>query len=123
MIRCQLLKTVAVSVVMLASAGYTAGSATADKPNIIYIMLDEWGYFEWSAMGHPILETPNIDRVASEGMRFTQFLAGGNVCAPTRSTLMTGLHTGHTTVRTNGGALALCAEDVTVARILKDAGY
>ena len=62
-------------------------------------MLDEWGYFEWSAMGHPILETPNIDNLAAEGMRFTQLLAGANVCAPTRSTLMTGQHTGHTTVR------------------------
>ena len=55
-----------------------------DKPNIIYIMLDEWGYFEWSAMNHPILETPNIDKMASEGMRITQILAGGNVCAPTQ---------------------------------------
>ena len=74
-----------------------------DKPNIIYIMMDEWGYFEWSAMGHPILQTPNIDKMASEGVRFTQFLAGANVCGPTRSTLMTGQHLGHTTVRTNGG--------------------
>jgi arylsulfatase A-like enzyme len=51
-------------------------------------MMDEWGYFESSLMGHPVLETPNIDRFAAEGMRFTQVLAGGNVCAPTRSTLM-----------------------------------
>ena len=93
------------------------------KPNIIYIMLDEWGYFEWSAMGHPILETPNIDRLAAEGMRFTQFLAGANVCAPTRSTLMTGQHTGHTTVRGNRGGAALCADDITIADMLKDAGY
>ena len=98
-------------------------SSTDDKPNIIYIMMDEWGYFEWSAMGHPILQTPNIDRMASEGIHFTQFLAGGNVCAPTRSALMTGLHTGHTSVRSNGGGMALCAEDITIAKILKDAGY
>lgn len=95
----------------------------AEKPNIVYIMMDEWGYFESSGMGHPILETPNIDRMASEGMRFTQFLAGGNVCAPTRSTLMTGLHTGHTTVRRNSGGLALCADDVTVADVLSKQGY
>jgi len=97
--------------------------ATVLKPNIIYIMMDEWGYYEWSAMGHPILETPNIDKLASEGMRFTQFLAGGNVCAPTRSSLMTGQHTGHTTVRSNGGGMSLCDSDFTLAELLKDAGY
>lgn len=103
---------------------HVANAATAaDKPNIIYIMMDEWGYFEWSAMGHPILQTPNIDKLAAEGMRFSQMLAGGNVCAPTRSTLMTGQHTGHTTVRSNGGGSALCADDVTIANVLKGAGY
>lgn len=95
----------------------------ASKPNIVYIMMDEWGYFEWSGMGHPILETPNIDRFASEGMRFSQFLSGGNVCAPTRSVLMTGLHTGHTPVRSNGGGQPLPAGEFTLASMLKDAGY
>lgn len=92
-------------------------------PNIIYIMLDEWGYYEWSAMGHPILQTPNIDRVAAHGMRFTQLLAGGNVCAPTRSVLMTGLHGGHTTIRSNGGAAPLPPDEITIASVLKNAGY
>ena len=102
--------------------GRPAGSinARSTKPNVIYILLDEWGYFEWSKMGHAILETPNIDQLASEGMRFTQFLAGASVCAPTRSTLMTGQHTGHTTVRGPG---CLRADDVTIANNLKDAGY
>lgn len=99
------------------------GTASGSKPNIIYIMMDEWGYFEWSGMGHPILETPNIDQFASEGMRFTQFLSGGNVCAPTRSVLMTGLHLGHTTVRSNGGGQPLPEGEFTIARMLKDAGY
>ena len=98
----------------------TSKTTITEKPNIIYIMMDEWGYFESSGMGHPILQTPNIDRMASEGIRFTQFLAGGNVCAPTRSALMTGQHTGHTTVRSNGGGTALCADDITIADILKD---
>jgi len=101
----------------------TAATTGANKPNIIYIMMDEWGYFEWSGMGHHILQTPNIDKMASEGIRFTQFLAGGNVCAPTRSALLTGQHTGHTTVRLNGGGMSLCADDITIANILKDAGY
>ena len=104
-------------------ANCTTTPSAADNPNIIYIMMDEWGYFESSGMGHPILETPNIDKMASEGIRFTQFLAGGNVCAPTRSSLMTGQHTGHTTIRSNGGGTALCADDITIANILKDAGY
>ncbi|MFC1652198.1 arylsulfatase [Planctomycetota bacterium] len=107
----------------LVSAISARAAGPIGKPNIIYIMLDEWGYFEWSAMGHPILRTPNIDTMASEGIRFTQFLAGGNVCAPTRSTLMTGQHTGRTTVRANGGGMALCEDDITIASILKDAGY
>ena len=102
--------------------GRPAGSinARSTKPNVIYILLDEWGYFEWSKMGHAILDTPNIDQLASEGMRFTQFLAGASVCAPTRSTLMTGQHTGHTTVRGPG---CLRADDVTIANNLKDVGY
>ncbi|MCK4997978.1 MAG: arylsulfatase [Anaerohalosphaera sp.] len=93
------------------------------KPNIIYVMLDEWGYFEMSGLGNDKLLTPNIDKMMGEGMRFTQMLAGGSVCAPTRSVLMTGKHGGHTTVRANGGGEALRTEDVTVAEVLKDAGY
>ncbi|MFC1498179.1 sulfatase-like hydrolase/transferase [Verrucomicrobiota bacterium] len=121
--RRDFLKTAGTAAITLAmGTGVTAANLT-DKPNIIYIMMDEWGYFEWSAMGHPILQTPNIDKIAAEGVRFTQFLAGSSVCAPTRSTLMTGQHTGHTTVRSNGGRAPLCADDITVARILKDAGY
>lgn len=105
------------------SPGDDVVAKPAQKPNIVYIMMDEWGYFESSGMQHPILQTPNIDRMADEGMRFTQFLAGGNVCAPTRSTLMTGQHTGHTTVRNNGGGAALQAADITIADILKEQGY
>jgi len=104
----------------------SCGTVFADEektPNIVYIMMDEWGYFESSAMEHPILKTPNIDKIAAEGMRFTQLLAGGNVCAPTRSTLMTGLHTGHTTVRSNGSRAPLPVGEPTLARMLKSAGY
>ncbi len=121
-LRNLLLLTGAIVLVQLATNCTTSPSQT-EKPNIIYIMMDEWGYFESSGMGHPILQTPNIDKLAAEGMRFTQFLAGGNVCAPTRSTLMTGQHTGHTTVRSNGGGLALRADDITIAKMLKEAGY
>jgi arylsulfatase A len=109
---------------MVAGCGsLSAQSSGRRKPNIIYIMLDEWGYFEMSSMGHDKLSTPHIDKMAGEGMRFTQMLAGGSVCAPTRSVLMTGLHGGHTTVRANGGGEALRQDDVTIAQVLKNAGY
>jgi len=86
-------------------------------------MLDELGYFELSCMGNKYLKTPNIDRMAAEGMRFTQALAGGPVCAPTRCVLMTGQHTGHCTVRMNSQVWPMRAEDVTVAEVLKRGGY
>ncbi|GAB5561772.1 MAG: arylsulfatase [Synoicihabitans sp.] len=101
----------------------TRATAETSSPNIIYIMLDEWGYFEFSAMEHRILETPNIDRMAAEGIRFTQFLAGANVCAPTRNVFMTGQHSGHTAVRGNRGTAPIHDADITIAEVLKPAGY
>ena len=86
-------------------------------------MLDEWGAFEWSGAGNEILDTPNIDRLAKNGMLMPRMLAGGPVCAPTRSTLMTGQHLGHTTVRANKGSEPIRDEDFTIAEMLKEAGY
>ncbi len=100
-----------------------ASSAETFKPNIVYIMLDEWGYYELSSLGHPRIETPVIDQVVQDGMRFTQFLAGGCVCAPTRATLMLGKHTGHTSVRRNDGASPIREDEITVGQMLKHAGY
>jgi len=96
---------------------------TSQKPNIVLVVVDELGYYELSCMGNPLLETPNIDRMAAEGMRFTQMLAGGPVCAPTRCCLLTGKHLGHASVRTNPGHEAIRSEDVTVAQVLKGGGY
>jgi arylsulfatase A len=92
-------------------------------PNIIHIVLDELAYFETSYMNNKYLETPNIDRLAKEGMIFTQLLAGASVCAPTRSVLMTGKHLGHTAVRGNSGSQSLNPNDSTIASVLKKAGY
>jgi hypothetical protein len=72
--------------------------ARAPAPNIVYIMADDLGYFDLGCYGP---KTPHIDRLAAEGMRFTHCYSGATVCVPARSTLMTGLHTGHTTVRSN----------------------
>lgn len=93
------------------------------KPNFVYIMLDELGYYELSIMGHPHIQTPNIDHLARKGMRFTHGLAGSSLCAPTRCSLMTGKHSGHTSVRSNGGGTPLRADELTIATILKEAGY
>ncbi|UCG58437.1 MAG: arylsulfatase [Phycisphaerales bacterium] len=93
------------------------------RPNIVLVVLDELGYYELSCMGHPLLETPNIDIAAKQGMRFTQMLAGGPVCAPTRCCLMTGKHLGHASVRRNSGENAIRPEDVTVADVLRRGGY
>lgn len=100
----------------------------ADKPNIIWIMADDLGYGDLGCFGQKVIQTPNIDRMAKEGMKFTHFYAGATVCAPSRSVLMTGLHHGHTRVRGNAGkinpaAQALREGDVTVAKVLQDAGY
>jgi arylsulfatase A-like enzyme len=110
--------------VVLAGAGANAD----DRPNLIWIMADDLGYGDLGCYGQKTILTPNLDRMAREGMRFTHFYAGATVCAPSRSVLMTGQHQGHTRVRGNAGpknpaAQALRAEDVTVARVLKDAGY
>ena len=108
---------------LAAAATLCAASADARKPNIVYIMADELGYYELSCMGNPHLKTPNIDRMAEQGIRFTQALAGSSVCAPTRGCLMTGKHSGHTSVRSNGGGTPLRAGEETVGSVLKKAGY
>ncbi len=98
-------------------------------------MADDLGYGDLGCYGQELIQTPNIDRMAAEGLRFTQCYAGSPVCAPSRSVLMTGLHTGHTSVRGNfgktgvvglgggQGRVPLRDEDETVAEILKRSGY
>ena len=94
----------------------------AGRPNIIYIMADDLGYGDLSCYGQKNFKTPNIDRLAKQGMKFTQFYAGSTVCAPSRCVLMTGLHLGHCYIRGNG-KINLRPTDVTVAEVLKKAGY
>src|SRR6266850_2461189 len=97
--------------------------AQTRSPNIIFIMADDLGRGHCGCYGQTKIRTPNIDHIAAEGMKFNQFYCGANVCAPSRSVLMTGLHTGHTTVRNNGMKRFLSDEDVTTAEVLKHAGY
>ncbi len=102
-------------------------TAEEKPPNIIYIIADDLGYGDLGVYGQEKFATPNIDRLAKEGMLFTQHYAGSTVCAPSRSVLMTGFHTGHTPVRgnrgVNGGQFPLPAETLTVAKLLQQAGY
>ena len=99
-----------------------AGNADEKLPNIVFIMADDLGYGDLGCYGQTQIQTPNIDRLAKEGMRFTDFYAGSTVCAPSRCVLMTGYHTGHAFIRGNGKD-NLRPEDVTVAEVLKDKGY
>ncbi|MEM9719765.1 MAG: arylsulfatase [Bacteroidota bacterium] len=93
------------------------------RPNIVFIMVDDMGVGDLSSYGQEAFSTPHIDRLSKEGMRFTQAYAGCTVCAPSRSTLMTGQHTGHTPVRGNTGGIPLPNEAFTLAELLKEAGY
>ncbi len=98
------------------------------KPNIVYILADDLGYGDLSCYGQTHFNTPNLDKMAGEGMLFTQHYAGTTVCAPSRSALMTGQHTGHTPIRGNKewkpeGQWPIPDQAYTVAELLKEAGY
>ena len=103
-------------------------SAAKQQPNIIYVLLDDAGYGDLSCYGQKKFQTPNIDRLAREGMKFTNHYSGSTVCAPTRSVIMSGLHTGHTPSRGNReiqpvGQFPIPAATFTIAEALKKAGY
>jgi len=110
-------------ILVLAAFSQVQAEAAERPPNIVYIMSDELAYYELSHMGNPRIRTPRIDRMAAEGIRFTQALAGSPVCAPLRCTLMTGKHAGHASVRVNDGGTPLRAEEPTIASMLKGIGY
>lgn len=92
-------------------------------PNIILIVADDLGYGDLGCYGQKRIKTPNIDRLAASGTRFTSFYAGSSVCAPSRCSLMTGMHTGHARIRGNAKGAALAAEDATLGWYMQGAGY
>jgi arylsulfatase A-like enzyme len=117
---------------LMLMSGVIVSCTTVDekqiKPNVIYILADDLGHGDLGCYGQEKISTPNIDKLASEGMLFTQHYSGSTVCAPSRSSLMTGLHTGHTFIRGNKevkpeGQFPLAAEAYTIAELMKDAGY
>jgi arylsulfatase A len=140
--RREFVKTMGLSAAAFTLTGCTSHtarrSASRARPNIVYILADDLGYAEVGCYGQKKIRTPNIDKLATEGIKFTQHYSGNPVCAPSRCALMTGLHTGHAQIRSNkqvggkegwklgstiGGQWPLKEGTVTVAKILKDAGY
>jgi arylsulfatase A len=98
------------------------------KPNVIFILADDLGYGDLGCYGQQKIHTPNIDQLAKQGIRFTQFYAGTSVCAPSRASLLTGLHTGHTAIRGNvgmepEGQFPIPDSAFTIAELFKKAGY
>ena len=99
-----------------------------EKPNIVYILADDLGYGDLSVYGQTNFQTPNLDKMASEGMLFTDHYSGTTVCAPSRSSLMSGMHTGHTAIRGNKewkpeGQWPMADSVFTMAEMLQEAGY
>jgi arylsulfatase A-like enzyme len=119
-------------VLLLAISGCQSGKTpeiqAAALPNIIYILADDLGYGDLGCYGQEKFTTPHLDQLAREGIRFTRHYSGSTVCAPSRSVLMTGLHTGHTPIRGNQevkpeGQWPMADSVVTLAELLKEAGY
>jgi len=105
-----------------------AQQASAGRPNIIFILADDMGYGDLGCYGQKLIQTPNLDAMAKQGTRFTQFYAGTAVCAPSRSSFLTGQHTGHTPIRGNKGVQPegqwpIPDSAITIAEVLKEAGY
>src|SRR5438270_6830165 len=111
----------------LATAGAASlarvNAARSRPPNIVWIMGDDLGYGDLGCYGQKYIRTPNIDRLAASGMQFSDAYAGCTVCAPSRSVLMTGLHSGHTCVRSNPGGEPLLASHSTQEQLLQSPGY
>ena len=105
------------------AAASLAAAQTSRRPNIVLIVLDDAGYGDLGCYGQQIIQTPNIDRVAREGLRFTDMHAGAAVCAPSRASLMTGLHGGHAPIRANAGTTPVSKDDLFVSEILRANGY
>jgi len=106
----------------------SANAQKTTKPNIIFIFADDLGYGDIGCYGQQKIETPNIDKLAQKGMKFTQFYSGSTVCAPSRSSFLTGLHTGHTGIRGNvsyppEGQTPIPDSVITFANILQQNGY
>lgn len=111
----------------IASAGraVTPGQAppAPRRPSILFILADDLGYGDLSCYGQTKFATPNLDKLAAGGMRFTDFYAGSTVCSPSRAALLLGQHTGHLEIRGNGEGLTVHPEEMSLSQWLKHTGY
>jgi arylsulfatase A len=99
-------------------------SQAAEKPNFIYILADDLGYGDLGCYGQKVIQTPRLDGMAKDGMRFTQHYSGSTVCGPSRSCMLTGKHTGHTFLRGNGSLqVRLDPLDEIFPKALQEVGY
>jgi len=133
--RRDFLKSVGLGAASLALPRFALGGVQpARKPNIVFVLADDLGYAELGCYGQEKIETPNLDRLAAQGMRFTQHYSGSPVCAPSRCTLLTGKHTGHAYIRDNyeiggwgpddpEGQLPLPEGTTTLGTLLQQQGY
>ncbi|WP_366183996.1 arylsulfatase [Flavobacterium ovatum] len=119
-----------IAIATLSVANVTTQAQSKSKPNVIYILADDLGIGDLSCYGQKKFDTPNIDKLAARGIKFTQHYSGSAVCAPSRSTLITGQHTGHTSIRGNvergedlEGQVAMDGSVVTIGDVFKNAGY
>ena len=121
---CPVRRTAALAFSVLALACGPEAAPTEDlRPNFVFILVDDMGWADLGSYGSEAIQTPNLDQMASEGIRFTNAYAGHTVCAPSRCALMTGRHTGRTTVRANAGTAPIRDSDITIAEVLRQAGY
>ena len=109
-------------IAVLVVASFAGLAAAESRPNIIYILTDDLGYGDLGCYGQKTLRTPHLDRLANEGIRFTRHYAGSTVCSPSRCVLLTGRHSGHARIRSNGPGL-LTSQDTTIGDVLQTAGY
>ena len=132
-------KNILIAGVLLFWSGFSVAQSTSkQKPNIVFILADDLGYGDVGVYGQKKILTPNIDQLAKEGTRFTDFYAGAPVCSPSRGSILTGLNTGHATIRGNAtdqGGIAgkkgknvvyranLTQDDYTIGNLMQDAGY
>lgn len=124
-----MIRYLSLAIVVFGPSTSAAAAEPARKPNIVLILADDLGWGDLGCYGQTKIKTPNLDRLAQDGIRFTQAYAGSTVCAPSRCALMTGLHTGHCRTRGNGGGggprsnVPLAPADPCVAELLQKAGY
>ncbi|MEO0453119.1 MAG: arylsulfatase [Verrucomicrobiota bacterium] len=118
-------KTLLLILSLAMSACHSSGQQPPKNPNVIYILADDLGYGDLSCYGQQKLKTPHIDRIAQEGIQFSDHYSGNTVCSPSRAVLMTGQHPGHVHCRGNGNEnqFALDPKMVTLPRLFKNAGY